>query len=542
MSVEMRRRFGFREALGKDFGIAQRGVVFSCAASVAIIVLSLPFFNWIQIVNGGAMYETFKLKASEAFEMQSGYSVFNVLSLVQGSKKGILGIFAMVCLLLMVATLFFHLSFLVRVLLRRRQNGLLSLYSSSQTAMVFSVLTCAAVTAYVIFANAQFETFFSDLLKMPKNTTLYESPGQFSEKALELLDKLKTKDLFFINGKFTMPGFSLSPIVSVIPVLAIAAYFATKILERPERIKNHEHGFFMEVKRNWVLFLFLIPAFIYIMINNYLPMAGAYVSFIKFNYADGIFFSPFVGFDNFQFLAGEKLWLLSRNTVLYNIAFIGLGNVLQIVFAILVSQVAVKWFKRTSQTLIFMPYFVSFVILRVLVFNLFEDRGIINSLITSMGGEKVNFYQEASYWPWFIIFFYIWKNLGYGMVIYLATIMGINDEYYDAAKVDGANIWQQIRFITLPHLKPTFIILLLYSLGSIMRGQFELFYQMIGTNGPLYNLTDIFDTYVYRVAMSQPLSIGLGTAAGLFQSLFGLILIVSVNFLIKRKHAEYALF
>ena len=191
----------------------------------------------------------------------------------------------------------------------------------------------------------------------------------------------------------------------------------------------------------------------------------------------------------------------------------------------------------------FMPYFVSFVILNVLVYNLFEyDYGLINNVITSMGGSKIDFYNTPAYWPFLITVFYIWKNIGYGMVVYLATIMGIDTELYEAAKVDGANIFQQIRHITLPLLKPTFIILLLYALGSIMKGQFELFYQMVGKNGLLYNVTDIFDTYVYRITTSQPLSIGPGTAAGLFQSVFGFVLIVVVNWLVKRKNSEYALF
>ena len=190
-----------------------------------------------------------------------------------------------------------------------------------------------------------------------------------------------------------------------------------------------------------------------------------------------------------------------------------------------------------------MPYFVSFVILSVLVYNLLEfNVGVINSALVSMGRERVDFYNTPAYWPFFITFFFIWKNLGYGMIIYLATIMSINDEYYDAAKVDGVNIFQQIRYITIPHLTPTFIILLLFALGSIMRGQFELFYQMVGNNGLLFNATDIFDTYVYRITVTQPLSMGLGSAAGLFQSVFGFLIIVTTNYIIKRNHEEYALF
>ena len=234
---------------------------------------------------------------------------------------------------------------------------------------------------------------------------------------------------------------------------------------------------------------------------------------------------------------------LIRNTVLYNVAFILLGNLTQIFFAILVSQVLGKWFKKITQTLMFMPYFVSYVLLKVLVYNMFEyDYGVINSLITAWGGTKIDFYNTPAYWPMLIILFNLWKGVGYGMVVYLASIMGIDGELYEAARVDGANVFQQIRYITMPLLKPTFIILLLYSLGGIMRGQFELFYQMVGTNGILYRVTDIIDTYVYRITMTQPLSIGLGTAAGLYQSVFGLVVVVATNWLIKRKNEQYALF
>jgi ABC-type polysaccharide transport system permease subunit len=314
-------------------------------------------------------------------------------------------------------------------------------------------------------------------------------------------------------------------------------------MEKKERAVRREHGFIEEFKRNWILFVFLLPCFIYFVVNSYMPMAGIYFAFTQFNFRDGMFASPFVGFKNFEFLVLANLWKLTRNTVLYNIVFIVLGNVLQIFFAILVSKAVNKYYKKITQTLIFMPYFVSYVILSVLVYNILEyNVGVINSALVSMGGGRLDFYNTPIYWPFIITFFAMWKGLGYGMIVYLATIVGINDEYYDAAKVDGANVFQQIRFIILPHLKPTFIILLLYSIGGIMRGQFDLFYQLVGTNGLLYNMTDILDTYVYRITITQPLSMGLASAAGLYQSVFGFIIILVTNFLIKRKNEEYALF
>ena len=265
--------------------------------------------------------------------------------------------------------------------------------------------------------------------------------------------------------------------------------------------------------------------------------------FVNFNFSDGLWASPFVGLKNFEFLFQSQMGRLIRNTVLYNVVFIGLGNVLQIFFAILISQLTVKWFKKTGQTLMFMPYFVSYVMLKVMVYSLMEYQyGAINNMIRSSGGTAIDFYNTPVYWPFLITLFYMWKSVGYGMVIYLATIMGIDNELYEAAKVDGANIFKRILYITLPQIKPTFIILLIYSLGSIMKGNFELFYQTVGNNGLLYDVTDILDTYVYRITVGQPLSIGLGSAAGLFQSIFGFVVVMVTNWVIKKKDSEYALF
>lgn len=297
------------------------------------------------------------------------------------------------------------------------------------------------------------------------------------------------------------------------------------------------------LKKNWVLYVMLIPTLVFFVVNNYMPMVGIYFAFTKYNFKGGLFGSPFVGLDNFAFLwKSNKLIELTINTVFYNVIFIAIGNILQIFTAILISQITGKLFKRVSQTLMFMPYFVSYVILSVLVYNLFNyEYGLVNSVLKSFEMAPINFYGEAKYWPFLITLFYIWKSLGYGMVVYLATILGISKEFYEAAQVDGANIFQQIRYITLPQIKPTFIILLLFSLGNIMKGQFELFYQMIGNNGLLFKTTDIIDTYVYRTTLTS-FDFGMGTAAGLYQSVFGFLLIIIVNFFVKRKNSEYALF
>ena len=467
-------------------------------ASVLCLILMLPFFNWIRVVNLVSLFSKIGVTKEMAGSLYTGYNLYNLLSFVQYANQGVLGLFAMVLLILAAAAIYFNAAYIIRGIFGiKKGKGELSLLAAGKCAFLFQFICAAATVVFVIFSNV----------------------------------------------KFRMTGFLPGIAVYLELVISLVSYIYIKFLEAKEREKYREHGLLVELKRNWVLFVMLIPTFVYFMINNYLPMLGVYFAFTSFNFRDGLWASPFTGFKNFEFLIKADLFRLTKNTVLYNVVFIGVGNVLQIIFAILVSRVTLKWFKKTSQTLMFMPYFVSFVILKVIVYNVFEYQyGLINNIVTSFGGERIDFYNNASYWPFLITFFYLWKNIGYGMVVYLATIMGIDNEIYEAARVDGANDLQQIWYITLPHIKPTFIILLLYALGSIMKGQFELFYQIIGNNGVLFNATDIFDTYVYRITMTQPLSIGLGTAAGLYQSLFGFFIIVIVNYVVKKKNPEYALF
>ena len=467
----------------------KQGVLAAAAVSLLSIILTLPFNMWIVLT---ASY------AESPEGVRGVYSVLNFLSYVDLTKQGALGLVSMMLMIVAIGSMVMHAVCATRVVTRRYGGvNMLDFYALSKGAMFLSSLAAAGLMVFLRYAN-----------RISRIHRFAPLPAPF-----------------------------------LIIVLAVIGFVCVLTLERRERALNREHGFFEEFRRNWLLFLFLIPTAVYYIINNYLPMVGIYFAFTQFNFRDGLFASPYVGFKNFEHLARAQLFRLTRNTILYNIVFITLGNVLQIAFAIFVSRVINKWFKKGSQTLIFMPYFVSFVILRVLVYNLLEnDVGLINSIIRSMGGLGIDFYNNPAYWPFIITIFYLWKNLGYGMVVYLATIMGISDEYYEAARVDGANIYQQIRYITLPLLKPTFIILLLFSLGSIMRGQFELFFQLVGTNGVLFSATDIIDTFVYRITTTQPMSMGMGAAAGLYQSGIGFIIIMTTNYLIKRKNSEYALF
>jgi putative aldouronate transport system permease protein len=304
-----------------------------------------------------------------------------------------------------------------------------------------------------------------------------------------------------------------------------------------------KRGFIYELVTNRIMFLMLLPALLFFLINSYFPMVGIYYAFTRFDFNTSLFNSQFVGLENFKFLWKSGILVrLTLNTFGYNLAFIVLGNVFAVALAIMLSELRVKWFKKVTQSIMFLPYFISFVILSVIVYNVFNyETGFMNTTLKSFGMEPVDVYSKPLVWVFLIIIFYLWKNIGYSMVIYLAAITGISDEYYEAAKIDGANIFQRVWYITVPMLKTTFVMLLLFALGSIMKGQFDLFYQLIGNNGLLYNTTDILDTYVYR-SLKVTFEIGMATAAGVYQSIFGFVLIMTVNYIIRKINDEYALF
>lgn len=305
-------------------------------------------------------------------------------------------------------------------------------------------------------------------------------------------------------------------------------------------------GFFCELFKNRTLYLMVLPALGFIVLFSYIPMVGIYYAFTNFNYIGGLFGSPFVGLKNFEYFfhggLRSPVWMLTRNTLLYNMVFIFLGNFLQCFMAILLTEIGSRKIRRSSQTAMLLPHFVSYVIVGTIAYNLFNvEFGSLNTLLKAFGAQPANLYAEPEAWPFIVIFFNTWKGLGYGTVIYLAAIMGIDSEIYEAAKIDGCNVFQEIRHITMPLLKPTLIILILFALGGIMRGQFDLFYQLVGRNGQLFPLTDIIDTYIYR-SLTFNFNIGLSTAAGLYQSVFGLVTVLGVNLLVRKADPENALF
>ena len=301
--------------------------------------------------------------------------------------------------------------------------------------------------------------------------------------------------------------------------------------------------FWQKVVRNRTLLLMCIPAVVFFFMFNYMPFPGIYVAFVKYNYRDGIFGSKFIGLDNFKFLATSgELWNLTKNTILYNIAFILLGNALAVFVAILLNELQSKMFKKVSQTILFLPYFISQVLVGLLVFNLLNyDTGFVNGVLTNLGLEKWQPYSDPNVWPVLLIIIYLWQQTGYNSVVYFASIMGIDGEMMEAAKVDGANGFQRIRYIILPSLKPTIVILLLFALGGIVKGNFGLFYNIVGTNPILYPTTDIIETYVYRATMTN-FNFSTASAVGFYQSIVGFVIVMTVNYIVKKIEPDYSLF
>lgn len=295
--------------------------------------------------------------------------------------------------------------------------------------------------------------------------------------------------------------------------------------------------------RNKVLLLMITPAILFFFVFSYMPLPGIWLAFIKFNYNDGLFKSPFVGFDNFEFLIQSgQLIKLTINTVLYNLAFIILGNLMQVFVAILLNEVASKKFKKITQTIMFLPYFISAVIVGLLAYNILSyDYGFLNGMLTSFGLEPVGVYNSPGAWPFIIILTNLWQGVGYGSIVYFAAITGIDAEVVEASQIDGANGLQRIRYIILPYLKPTFIILLLFALGGVLKGNFGLFYNLVGNNSMLFPITDIIETFVFRSLMVN-FDFSLGSAVSLYQSVFGFALVMLCNWVVRRVEPEYSLF
>ena len=298
------------------------------------------------------------------------------------------------------------------------------------------------------------------------------------------------------------------------------------------------------LKRNLPLYLMFLPGALYLLINNYIPMGGLIVAFKQYNVRNGLFGSKWIGLKNFKFLfATPDAFIITRNTILYNVAFIIINTVLGIVFAIFICDAISKKLKKVYQSAILFPYLMSAVILGYIVFAFCsQSNGILNkSILPALGLNTVNWYSEAKYWPFILIFTNTWKGVGYGCLIYISAINGIDQGLYEAASLDGATKWQQIKHITLPELVPTIITLTLMSIGRIFYSDFGLFYQVPRNSGAIYSATNVIDTYVYRGLMEQS-NIGMSAAAGFYQSIVGFILVLAANLIVRKVSEENALF
>jgi len=302
------------------------------------------------------------------------------------------------------------------------------------------------------------------------------------------------------------------------------------------------------MKNNMVYLLMVLPGFLWLLLLKYLPMGGIIIAFKDFRVSRGGFIeslkrSPWVGLDNFKFLFGtEDAWNITRNTVLYNLVFIFLGLILAVTMAIVINELLNKGVAKFYQTCMFLPHFLSWVVVSYFVFSFLSvDKGVLNNILKSFGIGEVYWYSEAKYWPFIIILVSQWKGIGFNSVVYLAAIAGIDKSFYEAAMMEGASKWQQIKYITIPHLKPLMIILTLLALGGIFSADFGLFYQIPMNSGALYSTTNVIDTYIYRGLM-QTGDIGMSTAAGLYQSLVGFVLIITFNHIVKKISSDNALF
>nr|WP_159888622.1 ABC transporter permease subunit [Paenibacillus puerhi] len=288
----------------------------------------------------------------------------------------------------------------------------------------------------------------------------------------------------------------------------------------------------------------ILPGMLYLAINNYLPMFGVIIAFKDINYRKGILGSDWAGLRNFEYLfKTSDAWLITRNTIMYNGFFILINTALAIAVAILLNEVKNRFMSRFYQSIILLPYLISMVIVGYLALAMLNvENGYLNHQILPLFGiEPISWYSEPKYWPFILTIVNIWKNVGYLCIIFLAGIVGIDSEYYEAATLDGASKWQQIRTITLPLLSPTIVVMTLLGIGRIFYSDFGLFYQVPLNSGPLQPATDVIDTYVFRGLMTLG-DIGMSSAAGFYQSVVGFTLVLLSNAIIRRRSPEQALF
>nr|WP_318652411.1 ABC transporter permease subunit [Paenibacillus lycopersici] len=292
------------------------------------------------------------------------------------------------------------------------------------------------------------------------------------------------------------------------------------------------------------LWILALPGMLLLLVNNYLPMFGIFLAFKDLNFAKGIWGSAWNGLDNFKFMfTTNDIWYTIGHTIGYNLAFLVINTVLSVLVALLLNEVKNRAMSKFYQSTMLLPHFISMVVVAYLVFGFLNpDLGFINkSILEPLGREGVSWYMEPQYWPSILTVVNVWKSVGFGSIIYLATIVGIDKEFYEAAMLDGAGKWKQMTKITLPFLIPVIIILTLLAIGRIFSADFGLFYQVTMNSGMLKSTTEVIDTYVYNALLVSG-DTNLASAAGLLQSVVGFVLIVSVNWIVKQISSDKGLF
>ncbi len=298
------------------------------------------------------------------------------------------------------------------------------------------------------------------------------------------------------------------------------------------------------VVRHKVLYLLMLPGVIYLLINNYLPMFGILIAFKNYNYGLGILKSEWAGFENFKYLfVTRDAFVMTRNTLAYNAVFILVNLVLAVAMAIILNEVRGNFARRFYQSAVLLPYFLSAVIVAYLVYALLNPvSGLVNAhVFKTFGIEPIDWYLEPKYWPYIFIITNAWKNVGFNSIVYISAMTGIDTEYYEAATIDGARKWQQVRYITIPLLVPVMVIMTILAIGRIFYSDFGLFYQLPMQSGTLQPVSNVIDTYVYTSLITMG-NVGMSSAAGVYQSVVGFILVLTTNLVVRKISPENALF
>jgi putative aldouronate transport system permease protein len=297
------------------------------------------------------------------------------------------------------------------------------------------------------------------------------------------------------------------------------------------------------MKKNSPLMTMALPGVLFLLAFSYGPMFGILIAFKNYNYEQGIIGSEWAGLKNFEFLfSSGAAWSITRNTLFYNSLFIISGTIMAIALALLLNEISNKLFRGVLQSSYIIPYFISWVVVSSFTYALFNaQNGLLNPILESMNMKPVDWYTDGTYWPFILVIISAWKGVGFSSIIYLASILGINREYYEAADIDGANKWRQVFYITLPHIKPVVIILTILAIGKIFYADFGLFYFLTNQSGLLLPVTDVIDTYVFRTLQVTG-DVGMASAAGFYQSVVGFTLVLLANYAVRKLDNENALF